>query len=96
MPSEPRMFTRADDELIIRNSRGEFNMKDLRKRLRANLTTIQRRADELGVRLILRSYRPPGREAGSFPSTHDNLTPARISDDKLLKRLHRFHGEGDE
>lgn len=95
MPSQQRSFTRAEDELIVKNSSGQLNIKLLRRILRANVTTIQRRANELGVKLCFKREGggAGGRKAGTFPSTHDNLTPARIKDDKLLARLRQIHGE---
>lgn len=87
------MFTRAEDELIVRNSRGELTIKQLRRHLRANVTTIKRRAEQLGVQINYARPRPPGRSSRVFVSTLDNLTPARIIDDKLLKKLREVHGE---
>lgn len=91
MTGQPRRFTRAEDELIVRQSRGEFPIKELRKRLRANALTIHRRAAELGV--VIR-YNVVGRRPGTALSVQDDLTPARIRNDKLLKRLIEVHGVG--
>lgn len=94
MTSEPRFFTRAEDELIVKQSKGEFGIKELRRLLRANVTTIKRRAEQLGVQINFNVARPPAaRSARAFVNTLDNLTPARITDDKLLKRLRLVHGE---
>lgn len=93
MTTEQRLFTRADDELIVKQSRGEMSMQDLRRSLRANMTSLNRRAAELGVRLLPRyTGNKLGRNPKTFLSTQDNLTPARIINDKLLKRLQQVHG----
>lgn len=95
MATERRLFTRLEDELIVRQARGEFTLKDLRAKLGANIKSIARRADELGVKLTFQRIhraRPP-RKKDPRLSVHDSLTPASIGDeDKLLARLQLIHG----
>lgn len=86
-----RVFTRAEDELIVRQSQGEFEIRELRKMIHANMTTITRRADELGVKVFIKPHNH-GRRAGTFPSTWDDPTPAKIRNDRLLKKLREVHG----
>jgi len=79
-----RYFTRADDELILAQARGEMPVNELRQRLRIGTVALQRRADELHVRL----YVPRGTPKRGPSAALDNLEPAKIGDDKLLARLH--------
>jgi hypothetical protein len=79
-----RNFTRADDELILAQSRGEMPVNVLRERLRIGTVALQRRAQELHVAL----YVPRGTPRRGPNVSTDNLEPAKINDDKLLTRLH--------
>jgi hypothetical protein len=85
-----RLFTRADDELILAQSRGEMPIKELRRKLHVGEIALLRRARELQVQLHVPSA--PPRRGKSLPV--DNLEPAKILEDRLLQRLHEFHSEG--
>jgi hypothetical protein len=78
-----RYFSLADDELILAQSRGEMPVNALRQKLRIGTVALQRRADELHVRL----YVPRGTPKRGPSLPVDNLEPAKINDDKLLARL---------
>jgi len=78
-----RHFTRADDELILAQARGEMPVNELRQKLRIGTVALQRRANELHVRL----YVPRGTPKRGPSAPADNLEPAKIADDKLLSRL---------
>jgi len=84
-----RIFTRADDELILAQSQGKMPLKALQQKLRIGNDALERRAQQLGVKLTRQFRRSPMTGA----SIYDNHEPARIRDDKLLKKLHDEHKE---
>jgi hypothetical protein len=84
-----RNFTRADDELILAQSRGDMPVNVLREKLRIGTIALQRRARELHVEL----YVPRGAPRRGPSVATDNLEPAKISDDRLLTRLHELFPE---
>jgi hypothetical protein len=80
-----RIFTAEEDELIMRQARGEITLKSLRDQLKTGSNALERRAEELGVTLrrnarISPMHLPPMMQ-------HDTLTPAKIHDDLYLKKL---------
>jgi len=85
-----RTFTRYEDELILAQSQGQMPLKVLRQRLRIGSDALERRAQQLGVRLIRQVRKPPMTET---PSVYDDNAPVRIHDDKLLKKLRDEHRE---
>lgn len=52
-----RIFTRHDDELIVRHSRGEFSFHTLREVTHYSLDELRGRARSLGVTLNVRTNR---------------------------------------
>jgi hypothetical protein len=80
-----RAFTEEEDQLIMSQARGELTVKALRERLQTGNNALARRAEELGVRLNTRARLNPMHLPPMIQ--HDTLTPARIKDDLLLKKL---------
>jgi hypothetical protein len=76
-----RNFTRSDDALILEQPTG-IGLRTLATMLRTSQERVIRRADELGVSLVI-------------GSDHDTRT-LRCSDglvDPLLERLNQVHGD---
>jgi hypothetical protein len=72
----------GDDALILAYGRGEMPLYALKNKVRCRNDVLAQRARELGV------------QVEKIPHAHyDDLTPARIRDDKLLKRLVQVHGD---
>jgi hypothetical protein len=86
-----RAFTEEEDELIMRQARGELTVKALREQLQTGNYALTRRAEELGVRLNTKARL----SLMHLPAMmqHDSLEPAKINDDKLLTRLHECFPE---
>jgi len=84
-----RQFSRAEDEMILQQSQGKIALKALQKKLRIGSDALERRAQQLGVKLIHQFRRSPTTGA----SIYDDHQPARIHDDKLLKKLRDEHKE---
>ena len=77
-----RNFTRSDDALILEQPVTRIGLKTLATMLRTSQERVMRRADELGVSLVI-------------GSDHDTRT-LRCSDglvDPLLERLKQVHGD---
>ena len=64
-------------------------LKVLRQKLRIGSDALERRAQQLGVRLI----RQVRKTETIARSPYDDHQPARIRDDKLLKKLRDEHKE---
>jgi hypothetical protein len=85
MNTPHRVFSAKEDDLIMRQARGELTVKSLRDQLQTGDNTLARRAKELGVTLNRKTRLSPMHLAPMIQ--HDSLEPAKIADDKLLTRL---------
>jgi len=81
-----RNFTPSDDALIREQPVTGINLKVLATRLRRTPDTVMRRADELGVSLIIRDEHDEVIDTRALRCT-DGLV------DPLLERLKRVHGD---
>ena len=95
-----RVFTRAEDEMILANSRGLISLHRLINDMRCSSETLERRAGELSVKLVKkpRGSRPRRERHRSFDPTEpsyasdgSNNSP-HVGNDLLLKRLRKHHG----
>jgi hypothetical protein len=94
MGSPKRNFTRAEDEMILANAKGELSYNKLARELRTGPTTITRRADELGVELRTqpeaRNFRNHMPRTDTFDE-YGNDNPFSVGKDRLLMRLQEIH-----
>lgn len=90
MPQHSRIFTRAEDELILQYSKGQFSLKHTARKLKTGRETVIRRAEEMG--LIVPHERQVSKRRGPPPSD-GGFCPITVQDDKLLKRLQLAHGD---
>ena len=79
-------FTPSDDALIRQQPMSGIGLKILETMLRTNREALMRRADELGVSLVISSDRDGAVDTRTFRCT-DGLV------DPLLERLKRSHGD---
>ena len=83
-----RQFTIEEDEMIIQQSKGELKLSinSMEIRLNTSRETLFRRAGELGVALLL------GRRSMRTETCEESPHRIKENDDKLLKRLQKYHG----
>jgi hypothetical protein len=81
-----RDFTASDDALIREQPVTGINLKVLATRLGRNLDTLMRRANQLGVSLVIRDEHDEAIDTRALRCS-DGLV------DPLLERLKRAHGD---
>ena len=79
-------FTPSDDALIRQQPMSGIGLKILETMLRTNREALMRRADELGVSLVIGSDHDGGADIRTFRCTDGFVDP-------LLERLKRLHGD---
>ncbi len=102
MSAPPRNWTADDDDLMRRQSVGEFSMHKLERELLAGREAILNRMKELGFKPIImkrRGLRGPSlgvrlRDFMPEPTPSDILNFApHVGKDKLLLELHKHHDD---
>lgn len=105
--AQRRFFTRAEDELIMRQPNGGYSLNALEDMIHASRETIERRALELGITLVIKKrLYPPGRRRfenrksrpnealpADFHARDSGANPVSVGRDKLLSRLIDEHGD---
>jgi len=97
MPMAKRAFTRREDEMIVANSEGRMPISELLSHLQSGMTTVTRRADELGVELV--TYPVKRNKHNCMPRTdtfdeYGKDNPYSVgSRDRLLARLVEHHAD---
>ena len=79
-------FTPSDDALIRQQPMSGIGLKILETMLRTNREALMRRADELGVSLVIGSDHDGAADTRTFHCTDGFVDP-------LLERLKRLHGD---
>jgi hypothetical protein len=88
MNNQPRRtnFTPSDDALIRQQPISGIGLKILATMLRTNREALMRRADELGVSLVISSDHDGAMDTRTFRCTDGFVDP-------LLERLKSVHGD---
>jgi hypothetical protein len=82
-----RTFTRADDEAILRNARGDFGVGILEMLVGADRRTLARRAELLGVKLRARKHHSKMHR----PRMYKDEPPIRLCEDPYLAKLQKIY-----